>query len=157
MEVILQPPDVGKFGKGDSVPNQKDYETCSEEEATKKLSKTKLVAPSTILKDRIEIAGDMSLSSPVLGTKRKKGPKEGSNKKMAIRSTCQMVEMQVASPLKLDGGHDALDSLGVDLELLNRRRYVAEEIANSIHKIQMLVVGGKGKEVFVNQDKVSSS
>lgn len=66
-----------------------------------------------------------------------------------------MVE-QFASLLKLDGGQGAMDSLGVDLEVHNRRS-IAEEIANSIRKLQMFVVEGKGKEVCVSQEKVSSS
>lgn len=65
--------------------------------------------------------------------------------------------MQAASPQKLVGGKEVVGSLGVDWEIQSRRRSVAEEIVSSLHKIQMLVVGGKGKEVCVSQDKVSSS
>lgn len=85
MEVISQPPTLGKTGKGESAPAPKDYETCSEEEVGKKPGKSRLAAPSTILKDMIDIVEDVSSSPPILGTKRKKGLKEGRKKKLAIR------------------------------------------------------------------------
>lgn len=155
MEVISQPLYVGKSRKMDLGPNQMGYETCSEEKVVDKPTTAKPGA-STILKERIVTTGDVSMSSPILGTKRKQGSKEANNKKMATRVASQLVEMQVTFPLKLDGEQGDLDSLVVDLEV-QKRRSITEEIVDSICKIQMLVVVGKGKKVFVSQEKVSSS
>lgn len=50
-----------------------------------------------------------------------------------------------------------MGSLGVDLEMQNRRMSVAEDIVSSLHKIQMSVAGVKGKVVCESQDKNSIS
>lgn len=50
-----------------------------------------------------------------------------------------------------------MGSSGMDLEMQNRRRSVAEDIISSLRKIQMPVAGVKGKEVCGSQDKNSIS
>lgn len=83
--MISEPPAPGKNGKGHSIIDLKDYETCSEEEVGEKPCKTRPTTPSSILKDLMDIVEDVSLTPLVLGSKRKKGLKEGRKNKLALR------------------------------------------------------------------------
>lgn len=91
------------------------------------------------------------------GLREKKGLKDGSKKQLAKQNGSPVQEEFDDSTPNVVGEKDAMDTPDEGKGKKNIRRIVADEVASPLHKIQTLVAGAKGKEVFDRQEMNSIS